>query len=157
MPWIPADDPDIAPRKFLIDSHDKMKRKHWRKDGKPNWWVRIGAGKIFKWVPIEPIPGYKKLKVILDLEEHYIPPGESIYFGVGSADVGVRDQYDFASIDPDHLEWWTKPEHIEWQETGTICNRWWTKDRRYCIGRIEPAKLPDGGEYEPRFTVMYGK
>jgi len=156
MSWV-IEDPEVPPRKFLVSIFQHMKNKYWKKEGKPNWWVRIGTGNASRFLPIEPMPGNEPLFIELDLEDLKVPLGETLYVGVGSPDpdVGVRDEYNFKSAtegDPHNLVFYAKPKpFITDVSHGHV---WYTRDFRYRIRRVVPDPPPEKGGYEAHFAVI---
>lgn len=147
MPMIPENDPQVPRRRFLVESFGHMKKSDWISQEMPNWWIRIGIGKVFRFIQYLPItPGNKELKVELDLDQHMIPGGETIYFGAGYGTKGIRGEYPMR-INKKLLAWWPKPLMRQAYTCDEKNPQWITKCGRYSIYRCSIQK---------DFTALYG-
>lgn len=157
MPLAETRDPEVPSRVFILKSLEKMKKKDWQKEGKPNWWVRVGTGEIIKFFEIPEVPGYEPLEIELNLDKQYFAYGEVLYFGVGSEEKGIRDEY-YPKYEESTLEWWKKP--LKEKTPFSKWHVWWTKDFRYRIVRSVPNDMSSPEAYYPEsfcFAACFGK
>ena len=61
-----------------IRTTTRMSNTAYHQLGKPNWWVRIGAGDTARFLRIPQVRGDAYLDVEVDL-----PPGTTVYCGAG--------------------------------------------------------------------------
>lgn len=152
----PTKDKEIPSRKMHVFSTDCMLKKDWNKEKKPNWWVRVGTGTSFRFLTIPEVAGCEKLDVVIDLDLEYIPVGETIYFGVGTAEKGHRDEFPKSLKHPEKIEWYMKPRIGELPDKSDY-HVWWTKDYRYRIVRNVPRRVEDYDYDTFCFVACYAK
>lgn len=149
-------DKEIPKRIFAIKSMDKMAKKQWQKEKKPKWWVRIGHGAIHRFLNIPEVAGCEILDIKIDLDKEYVPPGETVYFGVGSLDKGFQDEFPRSIKNPEKIVWWLKPRTGELTDVSDYWV-WWSKCQRYRIVRNVPRKGEDCYADTFCFVAVFGK